>query len=153
MTVKNGGKFSKENQPKIRGKRSKEARTFVLEALKRASSSEDGFWDLLIARAIGVKATPDSEAQASDPICMKEVLMRLAPLHKPTLPKIEFEFDEDADPLTQAGQVLKAAADGVMPPDVAHIFVSSISSMMKIEEITDISKRLTDIEKALKIDA
>lgn len=152
MAKKSDGRFSSENQPKNRRTRGKVPRTLVLEALKRASSSEEEFWDLLISRAMGVKSSDDEESMPGDPMCMKEVLIRLAPIHKPTLPEINFEFDEDAGPLIQATQVLKAAADGVMPPDVAQIFITSIASMMKIEEVTTMADRLTAIEKALKID-
>jgi hypothetical protein len=131
--------FTSENQPKERKGRGKSPKTKVIEALMRASKTEDEFWDMLVARAL----------DPSDNIALKEVLVRLSPLTKQTMPKIEFDFNVNATPLEKANQILKAASDGVIPPDVANIFISSISSMMKIDEITEIANRLSEIEKAL----
>ena len=83
----------------------------------------------------------------------KELLNKSYPSLKSTMPLVEFEFLIDSKPIEQANQILKAASDGIIPPDIAQIFISSIASMIKIEEVTEISERLTVIEKALKIDA
>ena len=133
--------FSKENQPEKRKSRGKSAKSLVLDALKRASKTEDEFWDLMVQRALA----------DNDPIALKELLVRLSPLQKATLPYIEFDFDKNATPSKQASQILQAASDSIIPPDVAQIFVSSIASMMKIEEVTEIADRLTAIEKELGI--
>jgi len=80
-----------------------------------------------------------------------EVLKRLYPIDKSTMPMVEFSFSPSSKPHEQAAQVMAAVADGSIPADIAQVFVSSISSMMKIEEITDISHRLDEIEKALSL--
>ena len=131
--------FTSENQPESRNSRGKSPKTKILEALKRLAKTEDEFWDLLVMRAL------DPE----DNIALKEVLARLSPAKKATMPKIEFEFDANATPSIQASQILAAASDGIIPPDIAQIFISSIASMMKIEEVTEIANRLTAIEKEL----
>ena len=69
------------------------------------------------------------------------------------MPLVEFDFNIESTPVQQANQILDAASKGLIPPDVAQVFITTIASMMRIEEITDISNRLSDIEKALKIDA
>ena len=79
----------------------------------------------------------------------KELLSKSYPSLKSTMPLVGFEFEESATPSKQASQVLKAASDGFIPPDVAQIFISSIASMMKIDEITVIADRLSAIEKEL----
>lgn len=79
----------------------------------------------------------------------KEMLNKSYPSLKSTVPLVEFEFDVGATPSVQASQVLNAASCGRIPPDTAQIFISSIASMMKIEEVTEIADRLSAIEKEL----
>jgi len=79
----------------------------------------------------------------------KELLSKSYPSLKSTMPSVEFDFSTDAKPSEQANQILKAASSGIIPPDVAQVFISSIASMMKIEEVTEIANRLTAIEKEL----
>jgi hypothetical protein len=132
-------KFSSKNQPEGRKKRGKSERTKILDAMKRAGSSEEAFYDLLVKRALN----PD------DAFGMGELLKRIAPMPKATMPLVEFEFDEKAKPIDQAAQIMKASAEGLIPPDVANIFVSSVASMLKIEEITELQKRIESIEEQL----
>jgi hypothetical protein len=134
-------KFSSEHQPDKRRGRGPSERTKILDAMKREAQTEDSFYDMLIRRAFNPE----------DNFAFKEALQRLAPLKKATMPMVEFEFDDTAKPHEQAAQVLKAAADGLIPPDIANIFVGSIASMIKIEEVTEIAKRLESIEASLGI--
>jgi hypothetical protein len=68
---------------------------------------------------------------------------------KPTMERVEFEFDSTATPDKQASQVLDAASKGLISPDIANMFIDSIAKMLKIDEITIIKQRLEAIEKAL----
>lgn len=68
---------------------------------------------------------------------------------KPTMERVEFEFDSTSTPDKQASQVLEAASKGLISPDVANMFIDSISKMLKIDEITAIKNRLEAIEEAL----
>lgn len=61
---------------------------------------------------------------------------------KPTMERVEFVFNADATPDKQASQVLAAASQGLISPDVANMFIDSISKMLKIDEITVIKKEL-----------
>lgn len=90
----------------------------------------------------------DSEDNNSATL-LKELLSKSYPTLKATMPNVDFEFDESASPNIQASQILKAASEGSIAPDVAQIFISSIASMMKIEEVTEIARRLDEVEKAL----
>ncbi len=69
---------------------------------------------------------------------------------KPTMENVNFDFDPSATPSVQSQQVLKAAADGIIPPDIASVFIGSIASMLKIEEVTEIKERLDKLEELLK---
>lgn len=68
---------------------------------------------------------------------------------KPSSELIEFEFDKDALPHVQAAQVMNAAARGLIPPDIANTFISSIKSMIDIEEYTDLKGRIEKMEAIL----
>lgn len=104
--------------------------------MERNLTSEDKFYDALVVRALN----PDDTFAAS------EILKRMSPIRKPTMPEVEFEFDKDAKPHIQAAQVMKAAANGDIPPDVASTFINSIASMMKINEITELEERIANLE-------
>jgi hypothetical protein len=56
-----------------------------------------------------------------------------------------------AKPAEQAAQVIRAASDGVIAPDIANIFVSSIAAMLKIDEVTEIRKELDQIKEMLGV--
>jgi hypothetical protein len=68
---------------------------------------------------------------------------------KSTLPSISFDFDENMTLADQARAVMKATAEGVIPPDVAQILINSIASTAKIEEVTELQGRIELIENAL----
>ena len=109
--------------------------------MERVSESEESFYEMLVKRAYD----PDDSFGAS------EILKRISPQKRATMPVIEFDFDDKAEPHIQAAQVMKATSEGLIPPDIANMFVSSISSMMKIEEVTDMSRRLEEIEASLGV--
>ncbi len=132
--------FSKKNQP-ING-RGKSERTKILEAMEWKGNTESGFYDLLIERAFG----PD------DSFTWKELLVRMSPIPKSVSPMVKFKFDEDGDPHKQAAQILKAMAIGALPSDTGSLFISSIQSMLKIQEITDIDERLKAMESRIEQD-
>jgi len=122
--------------------RGKSQRTKILDSMKRSGKSEDGFYDLLITKAFDVE----------DSFTFKELLTRISPIPKSVSPMIEFEFDETASPHLQAAQVLSAIAIGKIPSDIGGLFITSISSMLKIQELTDFEERLKAIEDASKQD-
>ncbi|MGV7235681.1 MAG: hypothetical protein ACQ9ET_05415 [Nitrosomonadaceae bacterium] len=138
-----GGRFTSENQPKgDRKVRGKDKRTLIIDALIRQNESEESFYDMLVTRAFNPE----------DNFAAKEILLRLHPLKKAVLPLVNFDFDPKLSPKDQASQVLEAAAKGEVFPDVAVIFINAISSMLKIEEVTELRKEVEEIKKMLGID-
>lgn len=128
--------FNKDNQPKTRKPRGKSERKKILDSFERLSRSEDEFYDLLTERAF------DPE----DKFSFKELMSRLSPTPKQIAPYIEFKFTKKAKPHEQALEVLTAVSKGQIPPDLGHIFIVSIQSMLKIQEVTDIEERLKKME-------
>jgi len=130
-------KFTKDNQPaKERGK---SERTKILEALRRAGITEDGFYDLLIGRAID----PD------DSFALKEVLARFSPVKKSVLPSIELDMPEGLDRLGKADFVLLKTLEGKIPPDVQKLIMDGLADAARIEDVEINGKRLDAIKKAL----
>lgn len=126
--------FGKENQPRKR--RGKAERTKIIDALKRVHKTEEDFYDYLVGRAFNPE----------DTFGAPELLKRLYPIPKATLPMVDFPFDESASLSVQASQIMKAASDGLLAPDVANVFVTSISSMLKITEVTELEDRIKALE-------
>lgn len=120
-------------------KRGKAERTKILEALKRKGITEEGFYDLLVERAI------DPE----DNFALKEVLSRFSPLKKAVLPDIEFDFNKAGTPVEQVGQILSAISEAKIPPDVGISIISAIKAAIDIEESTELKTRIAEIEKLI----
>jgi len=126
--------FGKDKQPVKR--RGKAERTKIIEAMARQSKTEEDFYDYLVTRAFN----PEDNFGAP------ELLKRLYPIPKATLPMVEFDFDEKASLSVQASQIMKASSSGKIAPDVAGTFIASIASMLKITEITDLEERIKALE-------
>ena len=126
--------FSSTNQPVNR--KTKNERTKLLNALGRANYSEDQFYDLIIDKALSNDGA----------LMMKDVFLRISPTPKSTLPCYQFAFDDTASYAQQASQIINAASNGLIPPDVASLFVSAISNMLKVQEVTDLDERLKALE-------
>lgn len=135
--------------------RGRAKKTLILEAIKAASlmdttpestqeETEKAFFTHIAKQA----ANPESE---NSNMCLKLLADKGWASIKPTMEYVEFTFDEEAKPHVQAAQVMKAASSGQIPPDVAQSFIGSIAAMLKIEEVTELKDRLSEIEKALGI--
>ncbi len=140
--AKSSTSFNKEAQPKERKPRGKSERTKILEAMKVKNVTEEGFYQLLVSKA------HDPE----DNFAFKELLSRLSPVPKAVNPLYEFPFDVDGSPHKQALQIIDAIAGGKLPSDVGNIIITSISSMLNIQEKTDFEERLKAIEDASEQD-
>ena len=138
--AKSSTTFDKDKQP-AKG-RGKSERTKILDAMKAAEFTEEGFYQLLVTKA------HDPE----DNFAFKELLSRLSPVPKAVNPLYEFPFDVDGSPHKQALQIIDAIADGKLPSDVGNIIITSISSMLNIQEKTDFEERLKAIEDASEQD-
>lgn len=140
MGTKTKTSFGKDNQPRKR--RGKAPRTLLLEALEKAGKDESGFYEEMLTRALN-KEDPAS------PQLLKEVLSRLYPNSKPTMPLVEFEFPSESTPLDKVIALEKAVSSAAIPGDVAKLMVDIIKAGMEISEITDIKERLEALEGAL----
>lgn len=136
--AKSSTTFSKDKQPpKGRGK---SERTKILEAMERAGSTEEEFYDSLLLRSLDVE----------DNFGFKEMLNRMSPIPKAVAPLYEFEFDENGTPYNKSCQVLKAMADGKLPSDIGAMFINGIQSMLKIQEVTELERMIKDLEERAK---
>jgi len=138
--AKSSTSFTSENQPPKKG-RGKSERTKILEALKRQSMTEDGFYDHLVMRAL----------DPGDSFAMREILNRFSPLKKSVMPEVEFEFNKEGTPVEQVSQLLDAVSNRQIPPDVATMLIGAIKGAIEIEVNTELKSRLENLEKMLDV--
>lgn len=134
--------FSEGNQPKERKPRGKSERTKILEAMKRCEKTEDGFYDLLVERA----------HDKHDSFGFTELLKRISPIPKQTMPFIKIDYPDKGTLVEKANAVEIAIFNGTIPPDVGISLLGSLGSVAKTEEVTELSKRIESIEKAMGLD-
>ena len=128
--------FNGANKPAPRGK---SVRTKILDAMKANESSEEDFYEKLVARALN----------PGDSFALREVLSRIAPIKKAVMPNVEFDFDVNTSPAKQVAQLLDSASKGEIPPDIANTFIQSVKAAVDIEEATDLKERIESLEKLL----
>ncbi len=152
-----GVEFTSDNQPEDRKPRGKGKKTLMLNAIREVCTDEEEFLKQVVTIGLGgvTKVSgPDEveefEYKQPNPMLLNMVLGRIEPPLKSVTPTFEFEFDPDADLHKQAKQVLDAMAKGKIPSDVGQLFITSISSMLNIQEKTDFEERLKAIEDASK---
>ena len=143
--------FTADKQPSKR--RTKSFKTKLLNAIRENALLEMGanakpeeieaaFLSHVSARAFN----PEDMASSA---LLKELLSKSYSSVKATMPEVEFDFPENGEPKDQAAAVMKAIANGDIPPDVGQIFISSIKSMLDIEEITDLKARIEQLEELI----
>ena len=153
-----GVEFSSENQPEERKPRGKGKKSLMLEAIRSVCENEQEFLRRVVTVGLGGAEVTGKDDDGEDiveyrppnPMLINMVLSRIEPPLKAISSMVNFEFDDKAKPHEQAAQVLKAVADGSIAPDIGHMFVTSISSMLKIQEITDIDERLKKMESEIE---
>ena len=144
--------FSKKKQP-TRG-RGKSNKTIILDAIRACAIEglpanapkekvERAFFKNIATSAFN----PEDSNRG---MCLKLLADKGWASLKPSNELVTFDFDPNADLHIQAGQVLNAVASGDLPSDIANNFINSISSMLKIQELTDFEERLKAIEDASK---
>ncbi len=150
--MSNSGQFGKNRKPPGRGKSFK---TKLLETIRdeslvelRSNASNDAV-EKAYLKHFATRAFDDSDPNSAT--LLKELLSKSYPSMKAVMPEYEFEFDVAESPTDQVGQIIKAASEGQIPPDVAGIFLSAIKNAADIELATDIKARITEIEKKLGI--
>lgn len=135
--------YSSENQPKQRKPRGPDRRTLLLNAISDVTGKdENAFYSEVVRRAMN----PEDPASAQ---LMKEVLGRMYPASRPTMPVIEFAFRKAGTPPEKVEDISNAVADGILPADVAKLMVDIIKSGLDIIEITDLADRLERLEQQI----
>ena len=133
----NETKFSKDNQPKNR--RGKSERTKLLEAFKKEGKTEEGFYQKMVELAFN----------SEDNFARSEVFKRIYPVTKAIMPTSEWEFPIKGTPLEKADAIYNAISKGKLPPDVGLSLISSLTNLIKIEEVTEIKRDLEEIKEKL----
>lgn len=137
-----GVEFSKDNQPEDRKPRGKAKKSLMLEAIRDVCKDEQEFLKKVVTIGLG---DPTLEL-APNPTLLTLVINRIEPPLKAIAPMVEFDFDPSLSPHEKADQILSAISDGKLAPDIGQMIINSITSMLKIQEVTDIDERLKAIE-------
>lgn len=147
--------YSKDNQPdkKVRKERGKGKKTLMLDAIRSHCKTGDEKEYLMAVVEASLGDPLADPPVLPNPALMAIVMNRIEPPLKSTSPLVEFKFSAKATPSEQASQVMAAAAKGEIPPDIANTFVSSIASMLKIEEVTALRDEVDEIKAILKAQA
>lgn len=141
--------ITKENRADL-PPRGRAKKSIILEALKktalsgldRNSSNEEAeeVWFEFLARS----AVDPSNKEAG--ACLRLLTERGWAALKATTEPVHFDFDREASPTVQAAQIIKAAADGVIPVEHATQLVSAVRALISVEFETDTKKRLEAME-------
>lgn len=148
-------RFTSEMQPTARRARGPDKRTMILNAIMETMLDPDGerftsreaaeqaMYNEILRRSVNVK-------DPASGTLMKEVLLRLAPADKATLPTIEFPFPADGTASEKITAVQVAVSSGVLPVDMGNTMVNMIVSGIKVYEVTELAERLERIEEMMR---
>ena len=136
--MSNNGQFTSDKQPGEKPPRGKARRTLILEALQRAGHTQEGFYDLLVSKAI------DEE----DSFAFTELWKRFHPIEKATFPSYEFDLPtgEDVTKLKQADSIIKAIGDGAIPIDAGKMLMDIVKDAASIEELEVLAEKVERLE-------
>lgn len=133
--------------------RGRSNKTLILEMLREKShldlnanstkdEAEKAFFNHVAKRAF------NAEDQNSG-MCLKLLGDKGWASVKPSSEMVNFSFSKDGEPFKQAAEVMFAASQGEIAPDIANTFIQSIKSMVDIEEYTNLKERIEKLEQAL----
>ncbi|MDT8895787.1 DUF5681 domain-containing protein [Halomonas sp. I1] len=92
----------------------------------------------LVAKAVELALSGDAQA-------LRLCLERLTPAYKPQAEQVS--FDLNGETLTeQAQSVLEAVATGQLDPITGKSLIDAIGSLVKVQEVDDIQRRLDALE-------
>lgn len=153
MTKKNSGMFSSDRQPAKRGKSFKNKLLEVIrdEALLGVESADLKKQEQAYLRHFAARAF-DSDDMASGTL-LKELINKSYPSLKSVMPNVEFDFEPAEDVTTQVNQIIKATSQGLIPPDVASIFLGAVKAAYDIEASTALKERIEALESLANVNA
>lgn len=142
--AKSSTSYSKENKaPKSNSRKGRpNNRTLMLNALKDAGTTEEQFYMNLVKSA-------EDESSPSHSVARQEIMKRLAPADKATLPTYDFQFPKNGTIVEKADAIVNAVGQGIIPADVAKYFVDIIEARAAIEEKEELAERVAKLEEML----
>lgn len=131
---------SRKNMPH----RGKGKRTLLLDAIKSVTGDdEEAFYRKIVERAI-------NPGDSASPALMKEILSRMYPASKPTMPLVRFEFPANGTPVEKVAALEMAIANEEIPSDVAKTMIEIMKMGLEIQQVTEFEDRIKAIEDRLK---
>lgn len=97
---------------------------------------------------VGVRRSLEGEEENKS-MYFKMILERMFAAKKSTFDPVKFKLTGKT-PSEKANQVISAASNGEMLPEIMAMFMNAISQMVKIEEVTDLRNEVDRIKAALK---
>ena len=143
-------KFARDYQPGRSGRKpGPDKRTMVLNAIRAILpdgpdevATEQAFYQIVAIRAM----KPGDPASG---MLMKELMVRLYPQEKSTMPLVDFEFRDNGTAAEKIDDINAAVASGVVPIDVGKMMVDMIVAGIKVYEVTELAERMERIEELL----
>lgn len=118
----------------------------LLSVRKNASKSEveKAFLVHLAARAL------DKDDPASGQL-LTNLLTRVYPVTKPTLPAMDIGIDMNDTPSDMSRKILIAAGQGLIPVDVADLMMNMVKNKIHVDEKSDMPARIELLEKQMSV--
>lgn len=140
--------------------RGKSKKTLILEVIREKSlleldskatkeQAEKAVFGFMAEAAF----TPTADTAMMANFCLGHLMKKGWPDLKAVMPTVEFDFDENGTAAQKAAQILKAASEGIIPPDVANTFIAAISNTLKIDEMSDLRSDVEEIKAILNATA
>lgn len=137
-----GKKFDSNYQPIDRPGRGKGWRNKILDAFAKQGKTEEEFIEYICARAFNQDDPLSSQL-------LREIIQRLDPQTKATLPLVKFNMPKEATYSEKMQAVINAASEGELSADLAGLFVNMLKTSVDVEEITELAARLERLEQLL----
>lgn len=114
----------------------------LMKAMRERWPNDEDYYAYLIKRATTV-------LDPAGPAMLKEIVERVTPKFKATMPKVTFDFTDGANSADKILEIITAIANGELPPDVGQMLVNMIRAEMEVREITELADRLAAIEEKM----
>jgi hypothetical protein len=95
--------------------------------------------------AVVIEAAIGGDLQAA-----KLVLDRISPPLKAQAAPVLLDLPSPENATGTAAAIIRAAADGELPPDVAAQLIAAVGTLARIIEIDELKSRLESLERAIK---
>lgn len=143
-----GKPFTKDRPGPGRSPRGPQFRTLLLQALKTVKYPEINENGEKVERTLTEERFIQKgiEMAMHDPSMYRDILARLIPYTRPTMPNVQFDFDPAWTPNERIDAIMKAVSAGDIAVDVAHALIDIFKKGAEVQEISGILERLTELE-------